>query len=170
MKITDKKLLKIIIIGILFVSIAGSIQHFLYDWFGENRLIGLISPINESTWEHIKLLFFPMLIYTIIITYKKKQEYPCITSALLFGILTGCVLIPTLFYTYSGILGRNITAIDISIFFISVFIAFLISYRLTLSCKAKKYEPILKAFVFLLILLFFYFTYNPPNINLFISP
>lgn len=47
------------IVGILFVSVLGVLMHFVYEWSGSNRFVGLFAPINESTWEHMKLLFFP---------------------------------------------------------------------------------------------------------------
>ena len=35
----------------------GVLFHFVYDWTGENAVVGLFTPINESTWERLKLLF-----------------------------------------------------------------------------------------------------------------
>ena len=49
------------ILGTVFVLITGTISHFIYDWSGQNYILGLIFPTNESTWEHMKLVFFPML-------------------------------------------------------------------------------------------------------------
>nr|WP_236945659.1 DUF6512 family protein [Enterocloster clostridioformis] len=51
------------IAGILSVSLLGTLLHFTYRWSGRNPLIGLIAPVNESVWEHMKLLFFPMLLF-----------------------------------------------------------------------------------------------------------
>ncbi len=38
--------------------LAGTALHFIYEWW-PNPLIGLIAPVNESVWEHMKLLFWP---------------------------------------------------------------------------------------------------------------
>ena len=46
--------------AILAVAILGSLNHFLYDWTGGSSLAALFCPINESPWEHLKLLFFPV--------------------------------------------------------------------------------------------------------------
>lgn len=59
----DKCLKTYTIIGVFFVLAAGSLAHFLYDWTGSNAIAGLFVPVNESVWEHMKLLFFPMLLY-----------------------------------------------------------------------------------------------------------
>ena len=52
--------------GFALTSLAGTLLHFLYDWTGENKIAALISGVNESTWEHMKLLYFPLLVYAII--------------------------------------------------------------------------------------------------------
>lgn len=95
-----KQLKCFIIIGIVFVLIAGSLAHFLYDWTGRNDIVGLFTPINESIWEHMKLLFFPMLLYTLLMIFKFKDNRLCIASSFSFGILAGTFLIPILYYAY----------------------------------------------------------------------
>ena len=63
----DKKSVLIFqIISAIFTIILGTILHFTYGWLNKNLLVGAFSAVNESTWEHLKLLFFPMLISTII--------------------------------------------------------------------------------------------------------
>lgn len=158
------------IIGYFFVCITGSLLHFTYEWSNNNFIIGLFSAVSESTWEHMKLLFFPMLVYALFCNYKLKKDYPCILSAFSFGILLGTFLIPVIFYTYSGILGRNYQFLDLATFFISVLAAFFATYRLTLSCKFASYTPILKAVIFIVMVFFWIFTYFAPNIGLFIAP
>lgn len=158
------------IIGFIFVSVAGTLAHFLYDFSKQNVIVGLLSPVNESTWEHMKLIFFPMLIYSIFSIIKFQTDYPCIKSSLFLGIIIGTFLIPILFYTYTAILGYNKLVIDISIFYISVFIAFYSAYRLTLSCKCNQYTKIITLSVFVIMILFFVFTYFPPQIKIFESP
>ena len=44
--------------GTIFVLVLGTLSHFFYEWSNDNPLIGLFSPINESVWEHMKLLSF----------------------------------------------------------------------------------------------------------------
>ena len=53
---------KYIIKGTIFVLITGVISHFVYEWSGNNRLVGLFFPTNESVWEHMKLCFYPYLL------------------------------------------------------------------------------------------------------------
>lgn len=159
-----------IIAGIIFVIITGTLSHFIYEWSGNNFILGFFFPVSESTWEHMKLCFFPMLFYSLFMNRKLQDDYPCVTSALLFGILLGTFLIPVLFYTYTGILGQNFLPLDIAVFLFSVLLAFIAVYKLTFSCKVNSCTPWLRLSVFVLAICFFIFTYIPPNIGIFIAP
>lgn len=159
-----------IILGTIFVSILGTLLHFVYNWSGNNAIVGLFVPVNESTWEHMKLVFFPMLIFSFYAINSLKEQYPCIDSAMALGTLVGTFLTPVLFYTYSGILGFNIQAIDISTFFISVLIAFWVAYKTTLSCSATPYRRLLNSLLFAVAVAFVIFTVFPPDIALFAIP
>ena len=46
------------IAGAAFALVAGTLLHFVYEWFGGN-VWAVIGAVNESTWEHLKLLYFP---------------------------------------------------------------------------------------------------------------
>lgn len=155
------------ILGICFVIITGSLFHFVYEWTGESFIAGFFVPINESTWEHMKLIFFPMLLFAFFTKRKLQDNYPCIGVSLLAGILIGTVSIPIIFYTYTGILGFHTMVLDILTFVTTVLIAFTATYRLTKSCKAQEYKSILLGAVILLMICFFVFTYAPPDIGLF---
>ena len=49
--------------GFAVTSLLGTVLHFLYEWLGEAVWIAPFSGVNESTWEHMKLLFWPMLAF-----------------------------------------------------------------------------------------------------------
>lgn len=165
-----KKLLVYTIIGILFTSILGTLLHFTYEWSHENYLVGLFSPVNESTWEHMNLLFFPMLFYGIFAALYLKTDFPCISYAYPIGILVGTLAIPVIFYTYTGILGSNNIILDILTFYISVILAFAVIYYIASRCKDHKnsFLPIL--LVLLLFAAFILFTYAPPKLGIFLPP
>ncbi len=165
-----KRLNIFMVVGAIFVSILGTLLHFVYDWSKENAFVGLFVPINESTWEHMKLVFFPMLMFSFYINRALKKEYPCIDSAMALGTLTGTLLIPVLFYTYSGVLGYNISIVDISTFFISVIAAFFVVYKTTLSCSVNSRKEFLNILLFAFTVLFIVFSIFPPDIALFRSP
>lgn len=158
------------IAGTVFVIITGTLAHFFYEWSNNNLIVGLFTPTNESTWEHMKLIFFPMLIYSFIAHPKLKDLYPCITSSLLSGILVGTALIPAIFYTYTGIIGYHLLILDISAFILSVVCAFYTVYKLTLSCRMMSYTKLLYVIVHIVLTCFVIFTFYPPKIAIFAEP
>ncbi|MDE7333739.1 MAG: hypothetical protein K2O16_16250 [Lachnospiraceae bacterium] len=165
-----KQLKKYAIIGIFFVLILGTLSHFLYEWTGNNLIVGFFTPVSESVWEHMKLLFFPMLLYSIIMFYRYRAVYPCIFSSFCLGILLGTTLIPILFYIYTAILGHNIFILDIAVFIISTVAAFFAAYKFTLSCKTQPYRRVLYISLCIAILCFILFTCNPPRAEIFDNP
>lgn len=164
------QLKKSMLAGFFTVLSLGTLFHFVYGWTGNWFPAGFFVPVNESTWEHMKLIFFPMLLCSFFLKKKLSPQYPCLSSALSAGILAGTFLIPVIFYTYTGIIGTNYLVLDLLTFALSAAAAFFLSYRLTLSCEAKPWQTVLSSLVLILFLCFLLFTYLPPDIGLFQSP
>ena len=164
-----KSLKRFCIMGAIVTTIIGVISHFVYDWSGENFFVGLFFPVNESTWEHMKLLFFPMFTYALLAGKRQEEDYPCIYNAMFCGILAGLVLIPTIFYTYSGILGFNVDWLNITLYVISVVTAYYVVYRIAKRCR-KKESKILRYVMYALLLAFMIFTVYPLKLGIFVSP
>ena len=164
-----KELRKCFFIGFIFICIFGTLLHFLYKWTGNNRIIGLFSPVNESIWEHMKLFFFPMLLFTVIMSYFNflQLRYPSLVPALLIGLLFGTFFIPVAFYTYSGILGHSVTWVDILLFYLAVFLALRTAYGKVKDSGLQKYEIPLKISAMILFTLFMLFTYHPLSLGIF---
>lgn len=179
----DKKLLLYLITGVIFTFLAGTLLHFAYEWSGTNFWVGLFAPVSESIWEHMKLLFFPMLIYSMVscILFRRaqgspnesplaylKHNYPCICLGNALGILLGTSSIPVFFYTYSGILGAHCLFLDIVLFLCSVILGFICTYRTARTCSARKYAGLIYAALAVFALCFFVFTVYPPDLGIFI--
>ena len=156
-------------IGAVVTIILGVISHFVYDLTGGNFFAGLFFPVNESTWEHLKLLFFPMFAYALVAGKKIEEQVPCIYNAMFTGILAGLGLIPVLFYTYTGILGYNVDWINIATYIISVVVAYYVVYREAQNCPEKE-TKLLRYLMYALLLAFMIFTVYPPELGIFISP
>ena len=158
------------LMGLAITSFGGTLLHFLYEWLGNARWIAPFSGVNESTWEHMKLLFWPMLIYAIIesLFFKDRSNFWCIK---LKGILLGLSLIPIIFYTYNGVIGTSPDWINIAIFFISATIAYIYETRLfnsdTITCKNPRFSVIALC---LIAVLFVLFTFKTPNLGIFKDP
>lgn len=165
-----KQLKQYTIVGVFFVLIAGTLSHFLYDWTNNSLLAGFFTPVNESVWEHMKLIYFPMLLYSLFMVLKFVKRCPAVISAFSFGILLGTLLIPVIFYIYTGILGHNVFLLDFFTFTGSVVAAFYSSYRLTLSERLRHVSPLLCGLTCVLAICLLLFTYCPPDIELFAEP
>ena len=157
--------------GVLFVGVLGVLFHFAYDLFGENWVAGLFFPVNESIWEHLKLLFFSVALWWILewfIWEKTPSFFPVRMKALLYSL----VAIPVLYYTYSGILGRRFATVDIGIYFLSVGLYFYLVQRFSRKQKeAGEGDTLLALSVFLILLFAFWlFTFFPPDLGFFREP
>lgn len=161
---------RVMILAAIVVFVLGTLAHFVYDWSGQNSFIGLFTPVSESTWEHMKLPFFPMLIVGTAVWLYLRKDFPCIGFSLLAGLLASTALIPVLFYTYQGILGFTVMAVDIAIFYISVIVAFFIAYKNACQCPSKNKKVLLVLITVLTAFAFFWFTYHPPALGIFANP
>lgn len=159
-----------IIAGFIFTAVLGTLAHFFYNWSGDNPLIGLFTPVNESTWEHMKLLFFPAILWSFFLPGQLAETSPGLRPALLLGTIIGTLSIPVLFYTYSGILGRNVAWIDIGIFFIATAIAYIFAFKTADLPYIKEKRRSILLLIILFTICFFVFTWLPPDIGLFAEP
>ena len=156
--------------GFAVTSFAGTLLHFLYDWTGESLLAAPFSGINESTWEHMKLLFWPMFLYAIVQSFffRDQKNFLCVK---LRGILLGLILIPVIFYTYNGVIGKSPDWINIAIFFVSAAAAYIYETAQFKKPHASCARPRLALAVLCAIgILFIVFTFFTPEIGIFLDP
>ena len=158
--------------GFLFVCAAGTALHFLYQWSGESVAAAPFAAVNESVWEHMKLLFWPMLLWAgaerAVLGGYSRGFWP----AKALGILLGLALIPALYYTYTGALGISVMWVDIAIFFVAAAAAFLAETRMLARDWRCRGGARASALVLLLLLsaAFVLCTFVPPRFPLFRDP
>ena len=163
------KLKRFQIASVIFTFILGTLLQFTYQWSNKNPIIAIFSSVNESTWEHLKLVFFPTLITTIIGYHLFGQKVPYFLCAKVVGVLSSMAFITVFFYTYSGILGKNIAWIDISSFYVAVILGEVIAYYFMI--KQRPCHKKIAIFTFIILAVCFgIFTFYPPSIGLFTSP
>lgn len=157
--------------GFLFTSAAGTLLHFLYEWSGKNPVVGAFSAVNESTWEHMKLLFVPLLLTALVsmVFGGRCQGY---WTAKLVGTVGGLLLIPLLYYGYTGALGISVMWVDIAIFYVAAAAAFLLEGHLTehLPMRNGPLQAVTAALLAALAVLFVWYTFAPPHLPLFQDP
>lgn len=157
--------------GFLFTSAVGTALHFAYEWSGENVVVGAVAAVNESTWEHMKLLFVPLLLVALAAAVfgGHCQGY---WTAKLAGAVVGLLLIPMLYYGYTGALGISVMWVDIAIFYVAAAAAFLVEAHLTahLPMRSGVAQAVAAALFAALAALFVWFTFSPPHLPLFQDP
>ena len=175
------------IIGILFTITAGSLLHFINQFFS-NPFCSIIGAVNESTWEHLKLIFMPMLAFGILEYLFYGKQIRGFFSIKVCSILLGMITIVALFYTYTGVLGFHLLGLDLAVFVLSIILAYWFACR-----KLTQHLPaagefsyayrkpdgffchpagIILTSVILILLLFAFviFTFQAPDIGLFAIP
>ncbi|PKM74187.1 MAG: hypothetical protein CVU91_03845 [Firmicutes bacterium HGW-Firmicutes-16] len=160
------------IVGFIITIVIGTALHFTYKWSGENAIVGAFSAVNESVWEHLKLLSVPMLLLGVaeyFIYGRKKDNF---VPVRLLSILLGMALIITVFYTYSGIIGEHIPIVDIILFFVAAFVSYRYSYKMLQTNKyTSRFSRTLAILgVILLIACIIIFTFVSPHLGLFRDP
>ena len=157
-------------LGFAVVAFGGTLLHFLYEWLGGAVFIAPFSGVNESTWEHMKLLFWPSFLYATVQSFffSARTDFWCIKRN---GILLGLLLIPVLFYLYNGAIGKSPDWLNVAIFFISAALMSLYEARQlragTLCCRHEGL-----AFLCLCAVggLFILFTFVTPKLRIFCDP
>ena len=158
------------LMGFAVTSLCGTILHFLYEWLDNTVWVAPFSGVNESTWEHMKLLFWPMFLFALIesVFFKDITVFWCIK---LKGILFGLFLIPILFYTYNGVIAKPPDWINVAIFFLTAFIVYVYETKHFVLKKTNYFSQKFSITLLCLVaLLFVCFTFKTPEIGIFRDP
>lgn len=167
-----KKLTYVISASSIVIFLLSALFHFIYKWSGYNSIIGVIAPINESIFQHVKMIFLPIVIFYLIsylifrnkmfINENKWAIYPIIT----FVVTT--IIIVISYYTLNY--GFNISSmfLDILSLFIGLVASAIICIRLEISSVDFQIPYYVSIVVLAVIFgLLIYFNYFPIEVNFF---
>lgn len=154
--------------GMLFTLLFGNLLHFVYDWTGQAGWAAYLSAVNESTWEHMKLLAVPWLVWTVVTIVVNR----CAASALprAIGLLAGLAAIPALFYTYTGILGKSVAWYNPVFRRRAAGIFCRVSLQKSARLSSVPFQILGILLHLLAALAFLFFTSYPPSLPLFVDP
>jgi hypothetical protein len=150
--------------GIIFVFLAGSLLHFVFEWSGESSIVGAIASVNESVWEHFKQGFWPMCLFAAIeyrFVRKDTQNFLAAKglAVWLIPIITGLI-----FYAYTWLTGTEILLVDILIFLVAVALGQMISYKIMKLKPLPRYTNVVGfSLIVLLAAILILFTFYPPH-------
>ena len=166
-----RKLLYLEIIGALFVIMIGALFHFIFEWSNQWLPLGAIVAVNESVWEHLKLVYWPLVFFSIIEYFSLKGKVNNFVLSKLTAIIIAETTILVTFYSYTAIIGTEILIVDILSFIIAISLGYLASYKLLKFKKTPKWTTIISVLAMIFLgIIFVLFTYFPPEIPLFQDP
>ena len=163
----NKKVIYITVLVSLIVFGLSALWHFIFAIMPTN-FMAIIFPVNESPWEHAKLLFFPAIIGYVILYYyygKSKKNF-------LYGHAISLLVMPVvmfaLFYGYRSIGIDEMLIIDIIITFIVIILGSYIGYRISHSERDYKNKSVITYTIpIALFILLTTLTFVQPKISLF---
>lgn len=149
------------IIGIFLLSF---ICHFVFDLF-PNVLFSIFFPVNESIWEHMKILFTATLLYSFIDKIILKKLNVNYNNYCLQLFISAFISIPIYLIIYLPIynsIGENMF-VSIFLLLIVYIIMQYISYKIMQKKETKIPNYIFSILIILTYIIFIYLTYNPPQ-------
>ena len=157
------------ILRYFFVVLLGVFLHFAYELSGGNPIVGLFALVSESVWEHLKLVFFPMLALTLWDMFTNQRNNLCFLPARTLATLSGMAFVVIVYYTVTGVLGFQTALINILIYLLGIWVVFLVEKNLQHRCNIISVKVAIVLWV-LFIILFIIFTIAPPALGIFIPP
>ena len=155
------------IISAILAAAAGTALHFLYT-ISPNLISALLAPVNESVWEHLKLLFWPVLGAAVVLSARA----PC-RIRLWCGFLTALLAMPVFLlgmYYLLRRLGLSGLALDILLYYVTIFGGFWLAWCLQRAGRLQRHCGILLMLVILYGASLILFTFAAPPLKLFTPP
>jgi hypothetical protein len=161
---TTNSVISISLWMIVPLGLLGSVLHFLFDWTRHNRFVALLSAVNESYWEHIKIAVWPVFFLQVVLFASGGYQYTSFIPAATIALYSIPVSMIGLVFAYKAVTKKNILWLDISIFFVCIAIA-QSSFVLIFDQLNPTGGTIVMATLFLfgLIVAFLLFTLRPPK-------
>ncbi len=155
--------------GTTTAILLGSLFHFVYEWTGNARLAASFFPVNESVWEHLKLGFWPVILFALVERRYLKTAAIWVAKAVSVYVIALATVL--LFYGYVAVLGRNFLPLDIAIFVVSVIAGHIASYRIIKSGDVPyAWRIVATAALVVAMIALVAFTFRPPHLPIFRSP
>lgn len=158
--------------GFLFTGALGMLLRSAYGWSGGSALAAAFSGVNGSTWERMKLLFLPLFLFSVVQICLLGRDHPNLPVVRAVSAVTGTALIPILFYTYTGVIGRSFPWADSAIFFLADAAAFALDFRLLRRGRSSRgWQQLLGlAALWALVFCFVWCTFRPVRLPLWRDP
>ena len=146
---------------------AGAALHFLYDLW-PNALTAILAPVNESVWEHLKLLFWPFLAAGFALTCGQAEK-PAAWSGFLLAELGMPVFLSGIYYTLHAGFGVQSVYADIGLYYLTLGLGFAAALRVNRSGRLGWLAGVLVILTGLYGAALILFTLAPPELPIFMA-
>lgn len=164
-----RSLLKWELSGVGVIFLVGAFFHFLFGFTGNWPPAGTIAPVNESVFEHLKMTFWPTILWAIFSYGFLKSTANNFIVAKAAALITMPLVILALFYGYTAVFEENVI-VDILLFLEAVAVGQYVNYLILKSDHLPSWLTGISAFIIVaLAAQYAVFTYNPPQNPLFID-
>lgn len=152
---------KLIFINSIIIFILAFISHFVYD-FLQNDIFAIFFPVNESIWEHMKLLMTPYMIDALILYIAFKKLNIVYHNLAFSSLFSACfsIFVYLLIYIPVYLLFGNNLIFDITLLYIVILVSQFIEFYL-LKKETSNYTNFSLVFIILIYIAFGYLTYHP---------
>ena len=156
---------KIKVVGVVVIFALTVLYHFLYEWF-PNPVFSVLFPVNESIWEHMKLLYSGILTWGIVeyfILKRKNIKFTNYFSSLFLTLITSIIVYLILYLPLYSLFKENMF-ISIGLLIIVIILMEIFNYYLISRKEENKFLD--KVSIILIILgyvVFLSLTYDPPR-------
>lgn len=167
MRYIEKKIFNWEVAGVFWIIIVGSMLHFIYEWSKDSPIVGMIAPVNESVWEHLKLGYWSLILFMLIeyIFIGKYVKGFFISKAL--GILVLEIFIVVVFYSYIQITKEPVLFIDIGSFVVGAVLCQLVSFKILKTKMFNKFDKIGIGILIVIGIILILFTFYPLRFHIF---
>lgn len=153
---------KKLLIAFLITSLVGSALHFLHSTF-PNSFTALISPVNESLWEHVKIMYWPFLVAALTLNRGKND---CLSGWFL-SILIAITVMLSVAYFFHITLGLESMVFDISLYFVTMALAFYLPEKLSKFACLPLVRSLVTLAMLVLTTMILLYSFLPPDHILF---
>lgn len=116
-------------LAFVLTAAAGTLLHFGYD-LCPSPLVGLICPVSESVWEHLKLLYWPFLAAGFVLN-RKAIDAQAAWSGTLTGLLTMPAFLLGVYYTLESGFAYTAGWLNIALYALSLALGFYLAAKLS---------------------------------------
>lgn len=163
-------ILILFLLSFCVLTIFGSLAHFTHGWFKKGILLHIFSALNESTWEHMKMLVAPTILVGILQYVFLDKGYINFFNSILILLIIELVTMPLLYETLKKLVKKVPFPITILIFFLSIIFGLTAEYLILTNGVVIFPEVWSFVLVLLIVSLFGIFSYSPPRSFLFKDP